>query len=71
MVRNDLCDQMILVNDDMDTYTGEKKTRGKGTSENSLVNRKHELKRETLITKLENFGIGTQIERLFQISNVS
>ena len=42
MVRNDLCDQMILVIDDMDTYTGAKKTRGRGTRENSLFNRKHE-----------------------------
>ena len=40
MVRNDLCDQMILVLDDMDTYIGEKKTMGRGTSENSLFNRK-------------------------------
>ena len=38
VVRNDLYNQMILVIDDMDKYTGEKKTRGRGTSENSLYN---------------------------------
>ena len=61
MVRNDLCKQMILVIDGMDMYTAEKKTRGRRTSENSLFNKKHELKREKLITKLENLGIGTKL----------
>ena len=41
VVRNDLCDKMIEVIDDMDTYTGKKKIRDRGTSENTLYNRKH------------------------------
>ena len=46
MVRDDLCDKMIEVIDDMETYMGEKKTRERGTSENMLYKRKLELKRE-------------------------
>ena len=52
---------MIDMIDEMETYMGKKKTRGRGSSENMLYKRKHELKREKLITKLENLGIGRKL----------
>ena len=38
VVRDDLCDKMIKVIDDTEMYTGKKKTRGRGPSENMLLN---------------------------------
>ena len=61
VVRDDLCDKMIRVIDNMETYTGKKKTKGRGPSENMLYKRKRRLKRDKLITKLENLGIGTKL----------
>ena len=50
VVRDNLCDKMIGVIDDMETYTGKKRTRGPSEDKDK---RKHELKREKLAEAME------------------
>ena len=50
----------------MGRYTGKKKIRGPGEDKDK---RKHELKREKLITKLENFGFGENLSPGYKLKN--
>ena len=59
-VRDELCDKMIQVINDMETFTGKKKKTKRGNGK-ARDQRKNLEKREKLIKKLALCGIGTKL----------